>query len=73
MVTNLPNFSSPALIVHQFAKVFSRQSFVLYGMTLTVNKIDGHGLINTEHCEHLQKTNMTWYWLQKNYPKDREL
>ena len=31
MVTNLPKFSSPTLIVHQFANVFPCKNFALYG------------------------------------------
>ena len=44
-------------------------------MTLAVNKIDGRGIINTAHREHLpKKTKVTLRSYKKNkYPKDRAL
>ena len=36
-------------------------------MTLAVDKMDGHGCINTACRERLpKKIKVTWYWLQKD-------
>ena len=41
-------------------------------VTLAVDKMDGHGYINTARHEHLpKKTKVTQNYLQKDYPKDR--
>ena len=43
-------------------------------MTLAVNRMDRHGHINTASHERLsKKTKVTWYQLQKDYPKDGAL
>ena len=43
-------------------------------MTLAIDKMDVHNLINIACHERLpKKTKVTWYLLQKDYMKDRVL
>ena len=47
------------LLVKQVLQLFTAFN---YFMTLAVDKIDGHGHINTAHRKHLpKKTKVTWY------------
>ena len=42
-------------------------AFLFHYMTLAVNKLNGHDLSNSAHCERLsKKTKIMRYWLQ-NY------
>ena len=45
--------------------------FQLLYMTLAVDKMDGHGLINSTHYKHLpKKTKVKWYYIAtKGLPK----
>ena len=46
----------------KFAKLFFRESFLLYGMTLALDRMDGRGHINTARHERLpKKTKVMWY------------
>ena len=43
-------------------------------MTLAIDKMDGHGYINTAYRERLpKKTKVMRYYLQKDYQKDGAL